>query len=98
MLGSTEWVEDHQLELSLRALTYINVDVGVVTGKFALAANPLLQDVVVGATKKVIDPDSAAAGNFSKSVYDVWDKQVQTLGSGSDYTAFQDFLAIPSLE
>lgn len=68
------------------------------TTEFALSVNPLLQDVVVGATKKVIDPNSAAAGNFSKSVYDVWDKRVHTLGSGSDFTAFQDFLAIPSVE
>jgi N-acetylated-alpha-linked acidic dipeptidase len=33
-----------------------------------------------------------------QSVYDVWDKRVETMGSGSDFTAFQDFAGIPCID
>jgi N-acetylated-alpha-linked acidic dipeptidase len=33
-----------------------------------------------------------------QSVYDVWDKRIATMGSGSDFTAFQDFAGIPSID
>ena len=33
-----------------------------------------------------------------QTVYDLWDKQIKTMGSGSDFTAFQDFAGIPSLD
>jgi N-acetylated-alpha-linked acidic dipeptidase len=33
-----------------------------------------------------------------QSVYEVWDKKISTMGSGSDFTAFQDFAGIPSLD
>jgi N-acetylated-alpha-linked acidic dipeptidase len=98
LLGSTEWAEDHQKLLSQKALAYINVDVGARSSKFSTAAHPLLQDVIHAATKKVVDPNCAQVGNFSTSVYDVWNKRIPTLGSGSDYTVFQDFLGIPSLD
>lgn len=94
LLGSTEWVEDHQKELRENALAYINVDVGTTNPHFAATANPLLHSVIEAATKKVIDPNSKSG----KTVYEVWDKNIQILGSGSDFTAFQDFLGIPSLD
>lgn len=31
-------------------------------------------------------------------MHDVWDKRIKTMGSGSDFTAFQDFAGIPSLD
>jgi N-acetylated-alpha-linked acidic dipeptidase len=31
-------------------------------------------------------------------VHDVWDKRIKTMGSGSDFTAFQDFAGVPSLD
>jgi N-acetylated-alpha-linked acidic dipeptidase len=31
-------------------------------------------------------------------VGEVWDKRIETMGSGSDFTAFQDFAGIPSLD
>ena len=33
-----------------------------------------------------------------QSVYSVWDKHIDTMGSGSDFTAFQDFAGIPSID
>ncbi|KAA8911848.1 glutamate carboxypeptidase [Sphaerosporella brunnea] len=98
LLGSTEWVEDHQKLLHTTALAYLNVDVGARSPVFSVAANPLLQDLVFNATQKVVDPNRAQQGHFDDSVYDVWNKKVRTLGSGSDYTAFQDHLGIPSVD
>jgi N-acetylated-alpha-linked acidic dipeptidase len=98
LLGSTEWVEDHQKKLHGHALAYLNVDVGARSPVFSVSANPLLRDLIYNATKKVMDPKSAEQGRFDDSVYDVWDKEVKSLGSGSDYTAFQDHLGIPSVD
>jgi N-acetylated-alpha-linked acidic dipeptidase len=33
-----------------------------------------------------------------QTVYEVWDKRIDTMGSGSDFTAFQDFAGIPSID
>lgn len=33
-----------------------------------------------------------------QTVGDVWDKHIDTMGSGSDFTAFQDFAGIPSID
>lgn len=96
LLGSTEWVEDYQKWLHTHALAYLNVDVGARGSKLSVSGNPLLNDIFYAATKKVADPATASAEK--RSVYDVWDKRIRTLGSGSDYTAFQDFLGIPSVD
>ncbi|TGZ76333.1 peptidase M28 [Ascodesmis nigricans] len=97
LLGSTEWVEDNAHYLKKNALAYINVDMAARSHVLKTSANPLLNDVLHGATSKVPDPDSVAKGE-NKSIHDVWDKRIATIGSGSDYTAFQDFMGIPSLD
>ena len=33
-----------------------------------------------------------------QTVFDVWDRKIGIMGSGSDFTAFQDFAGIPSLD
>ncbi|CCX30709.1 peptidase M28 [Pyronema domesticum] len=98
LLGSTEWVEDHAKELANGALAYLNVDVAATSFDFAAGANPLLDGLLHRATAKIVDPESASKGNISATVHDVWSKKIATLGSGSDYTAFQDFLGIPSID
>lgn len=42
--------------------------------------------------KLVSSPNQTTHG---QSIYDVWDKHIDTMGSGSDFTAFQDFAGIP---
>jgi N-acetylated-alpha-linked acidic dipeptidase len=98
LLGSTEWVEDHHAWLSTSALAYINVDVGTVTPHFEVSANPLLNDIVRAAASRVPDPNSLRDGKSNVSIADVWGGEISTLGSGSDYTAFQDYLGIPSVD
>lgn len=97
LLGSTEWVEDKAKYLSGHALAYINVDVAARSNILRTSANPLLDGVLIDALKKVQDP-STIKEDDKKSVYDIWDKKISTIGSGSDYTAFQDFIGIPSID
>lgn len=92
LLGSTEWVEDHMPWLKETAVAYLNVDVGAVGSVFHAAASPLLNQVLRHVTTLVDAP------NESRSVADMWDGRISTIGSGSDFTAFQDFAGIPSLD
>ena len=43
----------------------------------------------------VASPNQTVPG---QSIYNIWDKRIQTMGSGSDFTAFQDFAGIPSID
>lgn len=95
LLGSTEWVEEYLPWLSHANVAYLNVDVGVRGQDFHASANPLLDSLLHDITAQVQSPNQTIKG---QTVYDTWDKKISTLGSGSDYTAFQDFAGIPSID
>jgi N-acetylated-alpha-linked acidic dipeptidase len=94
LVGSTEWVEDHSEHLTKHALAYLNVDVGAVGDALSIAASPLLDDVLVQASKDVV-------ANTGKTMYENWlntsgKAEVGVLGSGSDFTGFLQLLGIAS--
>jgi N-acetylated-alpha-linked acidic dipeptidase len=95
LVGSTEWVEEYLPWLSAGSIAYLNVDVGTRGPNFEAAASPLLNKVLYEATGLVKSPDQTTMG---QSVRDTWDGKIRTMGSGSDFTAFQDFAGIPSLD
>ena len=95
LIGSTEWVEEYLPWLSDSAVAYINVDVGARGPRFSAAASPILNKALFEATSLVQSPNQTVAG---QSVRDLWDGRVRTMGSGSDFTAFQDFAGIPSVD
>jgi len=95
LVGSTEWVEEHLPWLSHSAVAYLNVDVGTRGTLFTAAAAPVLNKALNEVTKEVQSPNQTIPGS---TVYDLWDKRIDTMGSGSDFTAFQDFAGIPSLD
>lgn len=95
LVGSTEWVEEYLPWLSAGTVAYLNVDVGTVGPDFVTAASPLLNKVIFEATAIVLSPNQTVEG---QTILDVWDKKINTMGSGSDFTAFQDFAGIPSLD
>lgn len=66
MIGSTEWVEDHQSWLREEAIAYLDVDYAVSGKHFTAQASPLFHQLLYQVTKEVIDPQT------STSVYDVW--------------------------
>ena len=111
LIGSTEWVEEYLPWLNATAVAYLNVDVGSRGPEFQLAAAPLLNKAVVETTRLVQSPNQTVPG---QSVYDVWLSRkpsrlppeykndsipsISTMGSGSDFTAFQDHVGIPSVD
>lgn len=95
LVGSTEWVEEYLPWLSGSAVAYLNVDVGARGKHFEAAASPLLNKLIYSVTDSIPSPNQTKKG---QSVGDTWDGHIRTMGSGSDFTAFQDFAGIPSLD
>jgi N-acetylated-alpha-linked acidic dipeptidase len=95
LLGSTEWVEDHIKWLGASAISYINVDVGARGAQFETSAAPVLNKAIYEVTAQVQSPNQTVKG---QSVRDTWSGKISTMGSGSDFTAFQDFAGIPSID
>lgn len=95
LIGSTEWVEEYLPWLSKAAIAYLNVDVGTRGPRFQSSASPLLNKAIYEATALVQSPNQTVKG---QTVRDLWDGHIRTMGSGSDFTAFQDFAGIPSVD
>ncbi|KAI9830515.1 MAG: hypothetical protein M1819_005473 [Sarea resinae] len=95
LIGSTEWVEEYLPWLSESAVAYLNVDVGARGTDFGSSASPLLNKALYKATSSVRSPNQTING---QTVRDTWNGHIKTMGSGSDFTAFQDFAGIPSVD
>ncbi|KAL8797066.1 MAG: hypothetical protein Q9195_000837 [Heterodermia aff. obscurata] len=95
LIGSTEWVEEYIPWLSHAAIAYLNVDIGTRGPRFTSAASPLLNKSIYEATSLVLSPNQTTPG---QTIRDLWDGHIRTMGSGSDFTAFQDFAGIPSTD
>lgn len=114
LVGSTEWCEELREELTKKAVAYINVDSGVSGRDFHAGAAPSLARFVRDCAAAVEDPrerrsildvwtdrSKAAASRNSNINYPGNDGElprIGDLGSGSDYTAFQHHLGIPSID
>lgn len=95
LVGSTEWVEEFLPWLDHASVAYVNVDVATVGTKFGASASPLLNKLIYEVTALVQSPNQTIPG---QTVADLWDGKISTMGSGSDFTAFQDFAGIPSID
>lgn len=95
LLGSTEWVEEYLPWLAGANVAYVNVDVGVRGKTFKASAAPLLNNLIREVTAQVPSANQTVPG---QTVADLWDGHIGTMGSGSDFTAFQDFAGVPSLD
>ncbi|KAI0021133.1 hypothetical protein F4780DRAFT_301294 [Xylariomycetidae sp. FL0641] len=95
LIGSTEWVEEYLPWLTITNVAYVNVDVGVCSPVFAASAAPLLHQTLYEVTAMVPSPNQTVEG---QTVRDLWDGHIRTMGSGSDFTAFQDYAGVPSLD
>ncbi len=74
LIGSTEWVEQHESELT-NAPAYFNVDVAVSGPKFGASAVPSLKQFLRDVTKAVPSPKGG-------TVYEAWQKANQDDHSG----------------
>jgi N-acetylated-alpha-linked acidic dipeptidase len=113
LLGSTEWAEKHRDELTKNAVVYINSD-STGKGWLSMGGSHSLAAFINGVARDVQDPrgsgrsvfdakrarlleqatDDAARARIKASR----DLAIDALGSGSDYTAFLDFLQIAALD
>jgi N-acetylated-alpha-linked acidic dipeptidase len=99
LIGSTEWVEEHEDSLREHAVAYLNEDDVTSGPRFEGAASPSLKPLLVAATRGVPGPEGRG------SVYDGWLARVGSpaalelgnLGGGSDFAGFTHHLGIPSL-
>ena len=111
LLGSTEWVEDHAETLKQKAVAYINSD-GNSRGFLQAGGSHALEVFMSEIAKDVLDPQTQvsvferqrarAAVNASgaKAQLEILKKDtlaLSALGTGSDYSAFLQHLAIPTL-
>ncbi|HET7183438.1 MAG TPA: M28 family metallopeptidase [Terriglobales bacterium] len=106
LIGSTEWVEQHEKELE-SAAAYFNVDTGASGPEFRASAVPSLRGFLRDITKVVPSPKGG-------TLYDAWrtaarrenaqegapssETTIGNLGSGSDFTAFLDHSGVPATD
>ena len=110
LLGSTEWVEDHQEELKLKAVAYINSD-GNGRGFIGASGSHTLETFFNEIASDVIDPQTGISikdRRYAKAIVDA-DKnnrakmignkylKLGALGAGSDYSPFFQYLGIASM-
>ncbi len=111
LLGSTEWVEEHDKELAQHAVAYINSD-GNGRGYLDVQGSHTLEHLVNDVARGIQDPETkltvsrrsqlreieqAKSDDDRKELRQRADLRIGALGSGSDYTAFIDHLGIASL-
>jgi N-acetylated-alpha-linked acidic dipeptidase len=112
LLGSVEWVETHLDELKKHAVAYLNSDENS-RGFLSSGGTQDLQRLISGVARDVQDPEthmSVLQRARLASIADAKDAEkrsevrkhddllLDALGDGSDYTAFQDFAGISTLD
>ncbi len=110
LLGSTEWVEQHDAELREKAVLYINSD-GNSRGFLQASGSHTLEHLVNEVARSVEDPETKgtvwkrwqsqiianAAGDRRNEARSRADLRIGALGSGSDYTPFLQHHGVASL-
>jgi N-acetylated-alpha-linked acidic dipeptidase len=106
LLGSTEWVEQHQAELKQKAVFYLNTD-GNGRGMLGADGSHSLERFVNEVTRDIEDPEAKVpvskrlrAGRIvggNKEARTRADLRIGALGSGSDFTPFLQHAGVPTL-
>ena len=110
LLGSTEWVEDHQEELKQKVVAYINTD-GNGRGFVGAGGSHILEPFFNEIIEQVIDPETGVSVRERKYAQTVvtadkagrekiaGDKnmKLEALGAGSDWGGFLQYLGITSI-
>ncbi|MEK6612878.1 MAG: transferrin receptor-like dimerization domain-containing protein [Gemmatimonadota bacterium] len=106
LLGSTEWVEQHQVELRQKGVFYLNTDSNG-RGMFGVDGSHSLERFANEVSRDIIDPETGApvgtrerASRISggnKEARTRSELRIGALGSGSDFTPFLQHVGIPTL-
>ena len=111
LLGSTEWVEDHDKDLREHAVAYVNSD-GTGRGFFNASGSHSLEQIVNAVARDIEDPETkltvwkrAQARLIARGSREERaearsrpDLRIAALGSGSDYSAFLQHNGVPSVD
>jgi hypothetical protein len=95
LIGSTEYVENNIDRLRKDAYAYLNVDTAVGGQTFRAAGSPVFRKSLLRVLDRTTDPFQ------NKTLLELWDErggQLDGLGAGSDYVAFQDIAGTSSLD
>ncbi len=111
LLGSTEWVEEHDAELRQHAVMYLNSDSSA-RGYLGISGSHTLEHAVNQVERDIQDPEKhisvwkrsylrrvgrAATPEDRAELRDRNDLRIGALGDGSDYTAFLDHAGVAAL-
>ena len=112
LLGSVEWVETHVEDLRKHAVTYVNSDSSS-RGYLFMGGTQDLQAVVGAVAHNITDPEKKISVFERAHLHAIMEAKdaeekgklrkrndlvLGALGDGSDFTAFQDFAGISSLD
>jgi N-acetylated-alpha-linked acidic dipeptidase len=112
LLGSTEWVEEHDKELAQHAVAYINSDSSG-RGYLTVDGSHTLEHLVNDVAREIQDPETkltisrrlllrriatARSEDERRELRQRADLRIEALGSGSDYTAFLDHIGVASMD
>jgi N-acetylated-alpha-linked acidic dipeptidase len=95
LIGSTEFVEKSLDGLRKDGYVYINVDTPIGGDEFHASGSPVFQKVIYRVIDRIYDP------NHNATLRELWDRrsgELEGLGAGSDYVAFQDIAGTSSLD
>ncbi|KAK1768195.1 Zn-dependent exopeptidase [Phialemonium atrogriseum] len=95
LIGSTEYVEKHIDSLREDAFAYINLDTAVTGDTFHAAGSPVFRKLVLQILNRVSDPYQ---NTTLRDLFDRRGGQMEGLGAGSDYAAFQAIAGTSSLD
>ncbi|KAK7403156.1 hypothetical protein QQX98_011106 [Neonectria punicea] len=95
LIGSTEFVENNLESLRENAYAYINLDAAVSGNNFHAAGSPMFRKTLLHALGRVTDPVSNAT---LRQLWEDRKAELEGLGAGSDYVAFQDIAGTSSLD
>ncbi|OTB06573.1 hypothetical protein M426DRAFT_318964 [Hypoxylon sp. CI-4A] len=95
LIGSTEFVEKNLESLQKNAFAYINLDTAVSGQEFHAAASPVYRKLLYKVLDRVIDPNANAT---LRALWDDRNAELEGLGAGSDYVAFQDIAGTSSID
>lgn len=111
LLGSVEWVETHLDELQKHAIAYVNSDTNK-RGFMLPGGTQDLQTLISAVARTIQDPETHLSVFQRSHLYSIAkakdaeeraelrkrsDLEVTALGDGSDFTAFQDYAGISTL-
>ncbi|KAL1871568.1 hypothetical protein VTK73DRAFT_2032 [Phialemonium thermophilum] len=95
MIGSTEFVEEYTETLRRNGLAYINLDQAITGNEFHASGSPVFRKLLLQVLNRVADPIQNVT---IRQLFEARHGDLEAIGAGSDYVAFQDIAGTSSLD